>query len=464
MTSRLSFFFVALPVLLGPWLFGAWEQWWFWPLAVSVFCAGICLGLAQLRALLPGDAGQPGGTRVRGLCALSLLPFLLYALGRGLHAEVAMTAERSGLLFLTPLIVALVVGVGFTAGQRDALFLLMLTNLYLLGAYGVINHAVTHSRFVLWAPAYPQYIAADRASGPYFCPDHYAGAMEIGLAMAMGLLLTRGLGWKLRALAGAAAAAGLAAVVFSKSRGGGLTVLALLLASMAFGLSQWPRRMRRSLRLAGLAAIAAATLLFTVAAGSYMQRFTSYFGWEAARGKPPAEKVDAVLARLRRCDRGLMIAGALRAWRATDPLWGIGPGMHQHLWPRFAASNDGDRQAHRWPSVLNNTFHSYEVHSDWVQLLEECGIAGLILFLAACAAWFLTLRAGLRAESEMLRDRHWRATGAEHHPAMLAALLAGLAMAFHSLGDFNLQIPATTWMLGALLGMGMAGAAAAIGR
>jgi hypothetical protein len=39
---------------------------------------------------------------------------------------------------------------------------------------------------------------------------------------------------------------------------------------------------------------------------------------------------------------------------------------------------------------------------------------------------------------------------------ILAALLAAAAMAGHSIGDFNLQIPATTWVLAALVGLALA--------
>ena len=35
-------------------------------------------------------------------------------------------------------------------------------------------------------------------------------------------------------------------------------------------------------------------------------------------------------------------------------------------------------------------------------------------------------------------------------------LLAVLALAVHSIGDFNLQIPATTWLLGILAGLAVA--------
>jgi hypothetical protein len=35
-------------------------------------------------------------------------------------------------------------------------------------------------------------------------------------------------------------------------------------------------------------------------------------------------------------------------------------------------------------------------------------------------------------------------------------LLVSLAMAIHSLGDFNLQLPGTTWLMGILTGLAVA--------
>ena len=46
--------------------------------------------------------------------------------------------------------------------------------------------------------------------------------------------------------------------------------------------------------------------------------------------------------------------------------------------------------------------------------------------------------------------------GPGRHDLTLTALLALVAMAFHSLGDFNLQMPATTWLFAALLALPLA--------
>ena len=58
--------------------------------------------------------------------------------------------------------------------------------------------------------------------------------------------------------------------------------------------------------------------------------------------------------------------------------------------------------------------------------------------------------------SRFRRGSEGVAASRRYFAIVLGAHLALVAMAFHSLGDFNLQIPATTWMLGALTGLGIA--------
>ena len=123
--------------------------------------------------------------------------------------------------------------------------------------------------------------------------------------------------------------------------------------------------------------------------------------------------------------------------------------MHQNLWPHFAPSPDGDREAGIWPSMPNYDFHSYEVHSDWIQLLEEYGVIGLLLFLVPVSAWLGVLLFGLYREEGRWRRRDWRGRSSPGFALILGGALAGVAMIFHSFGDFNLQMPATVWLLAA---------------
>jgi len=224
---------------------------------------------------------------------------------------------------------------------------------------------------------------------------------------------------------------------------------AICAAAMVWGVCQRPRAVRWSWRLS---AAALAVLLVAVLActdNAYTRRFSSYFKWDTAGEKDAAAVVGRIRQRLLATSRGRMIPAAVRAWR-TAPVFGIGPGMHQNLWAHFAATPDGDRERGLWPEQLNNDFHSYEVHSDWVQLLEEYGVVGVILFLPPVVLVFFALRRGLTpAVRERCRDSI---------ALPLGVLLACVAMAVHSVADFNLQIPSTTWLMGMLVALGLAAA------
>jgi O-antigen ligase len=186
--------------------------------------------------------------------------------------------------------------------------------------------------------------------------------------------------------------------------------------------------------------LTAGIITFTAFGGHYVKRFKEY-PW----------------SQLQHSDRYQMSAAALRAWR-TAPWFGVGPGMHQNLWPHFAASPDGDREKGIWPSAPNNTYHSFEAHDDWAQLLEEYGVAGVLLFLAAIGtAVSIVYRRWKRWAHNLNLDDS--ATAQSTLAWMLPGLLlAALAMAVHSIGDFNLQIPGTTWLLGLLTGLTIASA------
>jgi len=54
--------------------------------------------------------------------------------------------------------------------------------------------------------------------------------------------------------------------------------------------------------------------------------------------------------------------------------------MHQHLWPHYAASQDGDRKTANGQAGPNSDYYSYETHNDWLQLLEELRRNGMVSF------------------------------------------------------------------------------------
>jgi O-antigen ligase len=128
--------------------------------------------------------------------------------------------------------------------------------------------------------------------------------------------------------------------------------------------------------------------------------------------------------------------------------------MHQNLWLHYAASRDGDRAAGIWPRFRNAKTHSYEVHNDWIQLLEEYGVVGFVLFLVAAFALMTLLLRDYAAQARARRRADWSDGGGEDFCILLASLLIVVAIGFHSLGDFNLQIPGTNWMFAGILSIG----------
>jgi O-antigen ligase len=196
------------------------------------------------------------------------------------------------------------------------------------------------------------------------------------------------------------------------------------------------KRRRWAWHLGFLVATVLALSVFWHSNTSFMTRFRAFFAWDQARSAPLSERKEVIIKAVTSTPRYNMYSGALRAWK-TKKLFGIGPGMHQHLWPHFAASPDGDRKQQKRPARLNAHFRSFEVHSDWIQLLEEYGLAGLLLFLAGFVSISAVLVSGMRQSRP--------------DTAVVAGSLAVVGMAFHSLGDFNLQMPATTWLLAAIV-------------
>ena len=422
------------------WLFSAWEIWWFWPFACVLFTA---MGLLALRLLMCAALGTErlAFSRLAARLLFAYLPFLVYALVRAVQTDVHLDAERSLLLEVTPVLIALAVVLGTAPADQRRITDILGLNIALIGLYGIVNHVVFHNSHVLWTPGFSQYQEGYyRATGTYYCPDHFAGLLEIGLGLALAALLSRSAPRRTRLGAIALAAIALAGIALSKSRGAGAVTLAMLTVAFWLAPDRLPACKRWLWRAGGLAALAGLVAGVILAGGSYVKRFKEY-PWQQIRDS----------------DRIQMAAAGLRAWNEAR-VFGIGPGMHPNFWWHVAASGDGNRGKGIWPTHLNDNFHSYNVHDDWVQLLEEYGEVGFILFVAAIGAVTAAL-----LQTRRRQIRRWRDDSPEPEPEadrlVLGALFALFAMAIHSIGDFNLQLPATTWLLGGLVGLAIAAAA-----
>jgi O-antigen ligase len=441
-TACRGIWFASLVVVVtaGPWLFGSWEMWWFWGFTAIIAIGTLFGGLALL--LAPKDQRPTLSPHAR-TALLCSLPLLLYVIIRGWSAPVAVDAERTVLLFLLPATLATTTAWLASPRQSRFLFIALLVNIAAIAAYGRINHMINGSYKILWADGFSQYYLYDRASAPLYCPDHYAGLLEMGLCLSLSLLFSRRTSGLTRLAAALASLLMVAGVLDSKSRGGLLTLAVIAAAALVWGFAQWPRGARWSWRV-----MVSCLMLLTAAAAIPLVARDSV---DRALRYPPLRALhqgdlSGLHAAAQHTARYHMYSAAARAWREA-PVLGIGPGMHPHLWPRYAASPDGNRATSTWPTHTNTRNYSYKVHSDWLQLLEEQGLIGLALLI-------LALTALIRALTHQLRRTADATPPSRTFAPPLAALLALTAIAFHSLGDFNLQIPAIGWTLATLIGLG----------
>ena len=226
-------------VLVSPVLFGSWEMWWFWPMALLVFLACLLCGAGALveSALLPRGAprAQHRHMPLRALAALALcVPFLLYASVRALFPSgpgsplVAMECERSLLLFFTPVALALVMLLSSRPAWRHRLLWGAIGVAAAVSAIGLWSHFATGDTQVLWSQG-TDFAYNGRLSGTFFCPNHYSAYANLLICLLLAAALTpRVARWK-AALFALGAAALLVPNFLSLSRGG--------LASLALGLA-----------------------------------------------------------------------------------------------------------------------------------------------------------------------------------------------------------------------------------
>lgn len=122
----------------------------------------------------------------------------------------------------------------------------------------------------------------------------------------------------------------------------------------------------------------------------------------------------------------------METWTAAGIFWPVGAGLGSFagVYPRFQA-------------VISGREFVEHAHSDYVQLLMETGVLGVLLgvlalLLLSAQVWRLVLQIN---EGQSFR---------REHEAMVAAGLGLLALLLHAWVDFNLRIPALA-MQGAFL-------------
>jgi len=259
--------------------------------------------------------------------------------------------------------------------------------------------------------------------GTYISRNHFAGFLEMALAMNTGLIVVfykpekSGAGWRARVRDGSAQLLSMrgilltaqlvmfVALILSGSRGG---VLALLIAMLLVGGGLALRR--RALRIGPWApvALAAVGAVMWFGGGAFVNRIGS-LGLASNRLDLAATSLQII---------------------ADYPLTGSGAGTFRWIFPLYKDASFG------------GLFYEH-AHNDYLEIASEQGIVGLVIFLVLTG---LLLHRCYRAYC----DRHNRLARA----VGLGALIAGVSLLGHSMIDFNLQIPANFYWFFAILATG----------
>lgn len=347
-----------------------------------------------------------------------VLAFVLYAIARYLTADIEYVARQE-------LLQVLVCAV---------LFFATVCNLYRqeyaqIISFAVIVLAMGISCFALYQFAthhwdvwgnlgqYP-----GRATGTYISPNHFAGFLEMIFPLALAYIMVGRVKPLTRILLGYCALVILAAIVVTFSRGGwgatGVAVFALLGILLFDKHHQFPAFIVLLVLIGGGAIVGTKYLPQTA---SYIQR---------------SHTVGMKLENVDLQTRADVWRAAIAMWH--DHFWlGVGPAHYNYRYPQYR-SETVQRTADR-------------AHNDYLNLLADWGTVGGIIVLGGMAAFVIGL---LQTRKHVRRvDNTFGSGFSNRHAFFLGGGCGLLALAVHSIGDFNLHIPANAILAITLLAL-----------
>lgn len=262
---------------------------------------------------------------------------------------------------------------------------------FLVALEGIIQY-FTSTGSIYWL----RQLSAGQPFGPYVNRNHFAGSMELLAPIGMAFIAFRGVRRDMVPLVVLFTLVPIGALFLSASRGG---IVAFLIEVGILGALFIFRRSRKSKILPAIAMV-----LLVIAA----------IGWLGATRAIlrflPNTPGEATLPR-----RWTMFKGSAHVF-LDHPLTGTGLGTLIVVFPRYDTDYDGKLVDHS--------------HNDYIETLADLGIPGGLLGLGFLVVLF-------RKGSQALESEQSHFSFAFH----VAALTACTGLLFHSLVDFNLQIP-----------------------
>ncbi|MBM3831104.1 MAG: hypothetical protein FJ406_11295 [Verrucomicrobia bacterium] len=337
-----------------------------------------------------------------------------YALVRGHYAVLEYTTLgellRLGLCGVVFFVVLNNLGHRHTAGWVTGALMAVAA----FGAMYAIFQALTRSSQVWHFARAEGYIG--RGSGTYICPNHLAGLLEMALPLGLALLFLGRIGHMARIVTGYAVLVMVAGLAATQSRGGWVATALALLVFFAVLLRQ------RGLRVPAL-------LLLLMLGGAAV--------WFIAEVRVSSERIRQALGDEQLNDVRLYIwPVATRIWHEHF-WWGAGPGHFDPLFRQFRS--------------LHVQARPDRVHNDYLNLLTDYGLVGMIiaLFMLGLIAWTI-----LRVWPHVQREGDdFRAQQSNRAAFVLGAGTGVLALLFHAFVDFNFHMPANVVAFTALVAL-----------
>jgi O-antigen ligase len=355
----------------------------------------------RMHALVRGVAGAPTTLSLDAFASrVALLKSMAYV--SIFFLLLALVNERSRVLLLARVLVV--------AGLAHSVYavLMHLSNV-------TVDYFGTSTNHGLWA------------TGTYANRNHFAGYLEMTLALGIGLLIAElserkartwkefasdTIAWVLsgRMIMRLSLCILVIALTTTHSRMGNIAFFSSLLVAGAIGIALSRRATRNAvILLASLVVIDLAIVGSWFGVERLAQRFEETTPLEVQKREEPA----------------LYTLRLIRDY----PVFGSGAGSFYAVFPRYRTEDVAD-------------FYDY-AHNDYAQIAAEYGLAGiglLAIFVAACAA--AALVAQWQRQDPLMRGMSF------------ASLMGVGALLIHSLADFNLQIPANAALFMVMLGLG----------
>jgi O-antigen ligase len=338
-----------------------------------------------------------------------VLGFTLYAVGRYFTADIEYVARQE--MIQVVMYAFLFYAIVNNLYRQEFSQIISFTLIFLamgISAYAIFQY-LTHSERV-WNLAA---MYSGRGTGTYISPDNLACFLAMILPLALAYLLAGRIPPMMRIVLGYTALVILGGIAVTFSRGGWMACVVTLLALLGIFIGnrhhRLPALVLAVVLLGGGGIFFAKYLAHT---GSYMQRVGRVLDNQSAA-------VDHLDMR-----RDLWIV-AIQMWH-DNFWWGAGPAHFNYRYP-----------AYRPPRIQ---MQPNRAHNDYLNLLADWGTTGGIITLAGIAVF----GAGLwRTRNHVRRMEKEFTSGHSNRFAFFIGAVAGLlALAVHSVVDFNLHIPA----------------------